>query len=101
MPDDKSKSAERSLEMRVAELEDKPGQSACPVTLSLSAQSLVTQQAATGASRLGACAPIALISGVTSAGRRPSARAISFGVRPFCRNSATRSASSLLTIAAR
>jgi hypothetical protein len=77
---------------------DMPGQSACPVTLSLFAQCSVTQQPATGASRAGACTPSALMMGITSAGLSPSARAISFGVRPLLRSSETRSTSSLLNV---
>jgi len=56
--------------------DDVPGQSACPVTPSLSDQCSVTQQPATGASRLGTCAAIVLMMGITSAGFSPSARAI-------------------------
>src|ERR1700689_2685653 len=71
-----------------------PGQSAWPATVSPAAQPWFTQQPRSWASLFGCASATALINGATAAGGRPRAPAISFGVRPRCRSSRTRSINS-------
>jgi hypothetical protein len=78
-----------------------PGQSAWPATVSPAAQPWFTQQPTSWASFFGCVAATALISGATAAGGRPRALAISFGVRPRCRSSRTRSAPLMSSVRAR